>query len=456
MANLDFLTSEEKEKVQQFMEITNTKCAETAHQLLSDSNWRLDSAIETFFIVSSIDAGEPSASDQSNSENNRNVGFVETIGESHDNIQEISAGYDSDWNASHTIREPLMTFSDQPVPDQLNNFISNFHERYCTSPDTTMPTFYTDTLQNAIDIAFGHENENLCRPLALFLNNEKSRHTENFIKSILCNPLVCEFLREKFILFPWDTTEELNKERLFQMMIDSRMRAVCDELVDFARSVDDFPVLVIVNRKRYSFEIINQFNWRSDVNEAFEGLHETFDKFKHEQLVEISKEIERKKEREIFDQQRADYDASLQADLEKKKRKVENKVMKEKEKNVKEAKDKVQQEAEEEKVKEKEKEDQKIKILLSKLPKEPEASNPTCVTVQFRFPDGTQGSRRFLQSDRIQIMLDYLTTKRYSPEQCRFFNSEFPRKDIMKCYDCQKSFGDVNWPKRETVWIVLN
>lgn len=454
MVNFDFLTSEEKDKVQQFMEITDTKTTGTAHQLLSDHNWDLERAIETFFVAGANNSEEPNISDHSNSENNRNVGFVEDNQVRDDEVQEIRVGNPSDWNVSHPAREPLVQFSDQPVPEVSKNFIANFHERYCKNTDTEMPTFYTDTLQNAIDIAFGHENENLCRPLVFFLNNENSRHTENFIKNILCNQLVCEFLKEKFVLFPWDTTEELNLERLFQMMLESRMRVVCDGLDDFARTeIDNFPALVIVNRKRYSFEIINKFDGRNDVNEVFEGLHMSFEQFKHEQLVEISKEMERRKEREIFDQQRAEYDASLQADLEKKKRKLEEK---EKEKNGHEKRrieevttKKVEQAKEEE-------ENQKIKNIISKLPKEPEASDSTCITVQFRFPDGTQGSRRFLQENNIQTMLDYLATKRFSTEDCRFFNSEFPRKDIMKNFDRNKSFGDVNWPKRETVWVVLN
>jgi hypothetical protein len=44
------------------------------------------------------------------------------------------------------------------------------------------------------------------------------------------------------------------------------------------------------------------------------------------------------------------------------------------------------------------------------LPEEPPSSHPTCLTIQFRLPDGSRHRRRFLQSDPVQILYDFVST----------------------------------------------
>ncbi|OAG33759.1 hypothetical protein NEIG_02705, partial [Nematocida sp. ERTm5] len=64
-----------------------------------------------------------------------------------------------------------------------------------------------------------------------------------------------------------------------------------------------------------------------------------------------------------------------------------------------------------------------------------------------------QATRRFHKTSPIRTLFDFLAVKNFSTESIRVFNSDIPKKDISQLYDISKTFGDVNWPEREILFV---
>jgi len=68
----------------------------------------------------------------------------------------------------------------------------------------------------------------------------------------------------------------------------------------------------------------------------------------------------------------------------------------------------------------------KKKNKLSSLPAEPEESDPSAILIIFRLPDGNRIERRFRNSDKAQVLYDYVDTKDIQ------FDASTARYDLMQ------------------------
>jgi len=68
----------------------------------------------------------------------------------------------------------------------------------------------------------------------------------------------------------------------------------------------------------------------------------------------------------------------------------------------------------------------KKKNKLSSLPAEPEESDPSAILIIFRLPDGNRIERRFKNSDKAQVLYDYIDTKDIQ------FDASTARYDLMQ------------------------
>lgn len=340
----------------------------------------------------------------------------------------------------------MMPHHSQPIPDALKCYTDNFNTRYQIG-STVMPKFYTDTLRNAVKEAFDQENPILCRPLAFFINNENSSNTRNFVTNVLCNELVTSYLATKYILYPWDVTEPRNLDRFLRILTDSNMSSMHYNLKSFNESESHrFPYIAIVLRKGNWFEVIREVNGTSDLNEVVNALYEGFEELQEEKLRVLSKQVERKtkqakveEERKLIDQQNEVYYKNLKIDtdnLNKKRIAAKSEI----ETTRPETKPKITPM-------------KVISVTPQNLPEEPNVSETNIVTVKFRLPKGIQATRRFHKTSPIRTLFDFLAVKNFSTESIRVFNSDIPKKDISQLYDISKTFGDVNWPEREILFV---
>ncbi|XP_028552002.1 plant UBX domain-containing protein 8 isoform X1 [Dendrobium catenatum] len=139
-------------------------------------------------------------------------------------------------------------------------------------------------------------------------------------------------------------------------------------------------------------------------------------------------------QRMLREQQDDEYFASLQADREK-----ELKAMQETEKRrLEEAaaveaafkREKHQEEEAYRKQLEEEEFERKLAAKQASLPQEPSVDNENSVTLLIRMPDGSRCGRRFLKSDKLQLLFDYLDVGRLvKPDSYRLVRP-YPRRSF--------------------------
>ena len=67
------------------------------------------------------------------------------------------------------------------------------------------------------------------------------------------------------------------------------------------------------------------------------------------------------------------------------------------------------------------------------IPPEPSSDCTDKVAIlRLRFPDGSTDQRRFLATHTIQMLLNYIGSKGYHPEEFKLLTS-FPKKDVRPC-----------------------
>ena len=105
----------------------------------------------------------------------------------------------------------------------------------------------------------------------------------------------------------------------------------------------------------------------------------------------------------IKDQQRKEFEEMHEHD----RRKIEE--MKQKEEQEREEKKKeLEKKAQIERLEEQKKEN--AEVARQNLPPEPEAENESAIQISFRMPTGGTVERRFLKTDKIQLLYDYITS----------------------------------------------
>ncbi|KAK3132878.1 hypothetical protein QOZ80_6AG0528940 [Eleusine coracana subsp. coracana] len=148
-------------------------------------------------------------------------------------------------------------------------------------------------------------------------------------------------------------------------------------------------------------------------------------------------------QRLLREQQDDEYLASLQADQEKELKALqEAEVRRQEETAAREATIEKQKQEEEESHKKKLEEEELESNLASKkasLPSEPPPDNEGAVTLVVRMPDGSRQGRRFLKSDKLQFLFDFIDIGRtYKPGTYRLVRS-YPRRTFTS------SEGDVSF-----------
>ncbi|KAG2580480.1 plant UBX domain-containing protein 8-like [Panicum virgatum] len=137
-------------------------------------------------------------------------------------------------------------------------------------------------------------------------------------------------------------------------------------------------------------------------------------------------------QRLLREQQDDEYHAALQADREKELKAVqEAELRRAEEAAAREAALERQKKEEEEKLKKQREEEELESELAAKqasLPKEPLQNDEGAVTVVVRMPDGSRRGRRFLKSDKIQYLFDFIDISRtFKPGTYRLVRS-YPRR----------------------------
>jgi hypothetical protein len=313
----------------------------------------------------------------------------------------LDAEFAPDDTPQRAMRQPLIPETCVEVTEALQFFTARFEERY----GPTHPLFYEGGLKEAVREATSGVGNH--KPMMIYLHHDASILSNIFCSELLCSESVVSYLTNNYITWAWDLTSSRHRKQLLDMIADC-FGPVARARVNDIHS-DHLPVILLVSKVQGAVDVRNIIQGEANLDSLMTSLITAIE----EHNVQI--EAERKEERErvarenMIAEQNAAYQESLQADREKLKRREEQRLQQEEERQEREA---VRQ------------------SMASVVPEEPadDCSEKTS-TLRIRLPDGTTCQRRFLATNTLQDLLNYIGSMDYSVEQHKVLRP-FPRTDL--------------------------
>ncbi|KAI6216312.1 AT hook and UBX domain containing protein [Aphelenchoides fujianensis] len=352
-------------------------------------------------------------------------------------ISEDQNGYSSNGTLNNTLDHlPLIPTDFTSITEALQNFTVVFESRY----GGLHPRFQTTSLREAMDEAFGITSRQAVleqKPLAIYLHHDHSIAGNIFAQQVLCSDAISSLLNCQFVTWPWDVTQADNRGQLCEWLTDSNLGTVKD-IVKTLIKPDEYPLLIVVMKDRSKFEVELPIRGADDVDAAMEKLLISLDKFQEIKNRDMAEEQHRMERAQIRQEQVDEYQKSLAID-----RARQEEQMRQKQEEIKN---------QEEEQKRFEEQQQKQAEIASLLPPEPAEDDPNALTIRLRFPSGEQKMRRFLMSEPVSWLLQYLESLGFEASKYRVITSDRPPKDVTTL-DTTQSFAQLGWSRREALTV---
>ncbi|XP_060161707.1 FAS-associated factor 1 isoform X4 [Globicephala melas] len=272
--------------------------------------------------------------------------------------------------------------------------------------------------------------------LAVYLHHDESVLTNVFCSQMLCAESIVSYLSQNFITWAWDLTKDANRAR-FLTMCNRHFGSVVAQTIR-TQKTDQFPLFLIIMGKRSSNEVLNVIQGNTTVDELMMRLMAAMEIFTAQQQEDIKDEDEREARENVKREQDEAYRLSLEAD--RAKREAHEREM-------------AEQFRLEQIRKEQEEEREAIRLSLEQaLPPEPKEENAEPVSkLRIRTPSGEFLERRFLASNKLQIVFDFVASKGFPWDEFKLL-STFPRRDVTQL-DPNKSLLEVKLFPQETLFL---
>ncbi|CAF1488638.1 unnamed protein product [Rotaria sordida] len=164
--------------------------------------------------------------------------------------------------------------------DGIRHFERAFQDRH--SDVQRWPIWFKSSLENAICQSHG--------PFAIFLNHAKSTYAITFSHQILCSSSILNVLQKyKCILWPWDVTYPLNKQRLIER--SGRTRQILVECLSYFTNVDDYPLLLLLSRQKDKIVLLDIINGHWDLDQTRACLERTLNPVLEQSIIPINETI---------------------------------------------------------------------------------------------------------------------------------------------------------------------
>uniref|UniRef100_A0A452VEF0 FAS-associated factor 1 n=1 Tax=Ursus maritimus TaxID=29073 RepID=A0A452VEF0_URSMA len=308
--------------------------------------------------------------------------------------------------ASSALRKsPMMPENAENEGDALLQFTAEFSSRY----GDCHPVFFIGSLEAAFQEAFYVKARDR-KLLAIYLHHDESVLTNVFCSQMLCAESIVSYLSQNFITWAWDLTKDANRAR-FLTMCNRHFGSVVAQTIR-TQKTDQFPLFLIIMGKRSSNEVLNVIQGNTTVDELMMRLMAAMEIFTAQQQEDIKDEDEREARENVKREQDEAYRLSLEADRAK-----------------------------------------AIRLSLEQaLPPEPKEENAEPVSkLRIRTPSGEFLERRFLASNKLQIVFDFVASKGFPWDEFKLL-STFPRRDVTQL-DPNKSLLEVKLFPQETLFL---
>ncbi|CAF1298083.1 unnamed protein product [Adineta steineri] len=174
---------------------------------------------------------------------------------------------------SPRIDQPLVPNECLNEIDGIRHFERVFQDRH--ENIHRWPIWFKSSLENAIHQSHG--------PFAIFLNHDGSPFTTTFSRQILCSPSILNvFMKYKCILWPWDITYPLNKQRLLER--SGRAQQIFIKCFSYFDHINNYPLLILLSRQNDRIVLLDIVNGNSDLDQTRACLERTLNPI-HEQSI---------------------------------------------------------------------------------------------------------------------------------------------------------------------------
>jgi len=341
-------------------------------------------------------------------------------------------------------RAPLVPEGAEDEMAGVLHFTEQFEQRY----GHTCPSFFQGTLTEAAEEATGKHLVNERRMLALYLHHDGSVLSNVFCSQLLCSESIISYLANNFVLWGWDITFASNQNR-FLDGVQAQFGARTREALLMSLDREQLPVLLLLMRSRGSTEVLSAVHGNTSVDELMGTLIHTHDMFTQQMAVEQREEEERRERESMMLEQDRAYQESLLAD----RAKEEAKRLEREELEKVETLERRERERQESQQQQEEALREAVRASLETgLPEEPTEADPRpTTTIRVRGPDGTSFCRRFLASEPLQVLLNYVTVQGFPMDQYKLLSS-WPRRDVSSL-DKAASLDDLKLCPQETLML---
>ncbi|XP_067893255.1 FAS-associated factor 1 [Heterodontus francisci] len=333
--------------------------------------------------------------------------------------------------SSGSKKSPMMPDDAENEGDALLQFTAEFSSRY----GDCHPVFFIGSLEAAFQEAFYGKARDR-KLLAIYLHHDDSVLTNVFCSQLLCAESIVSYLSQNFITWAWDVTRESNRARFLSMCTRHFGSVVAQTIRTY--KTDQFPLLLLIMGKRLSNEVLNVIQGNTTVDDLMMRLMNAMEIFAAQQQEDIRDEDEREARERVKREQDEAYRVSLEAD--RAKREAQEREI-------------AEQVRQEQLRKEQEEEREAIRLSLEQsLPPEPSEESTELVSkLRIRTPRGEFFERRFLASNRLQVVFDFVASKGFPRDEYKLL-STFPRRDVSQ-FDPTETLMEVKLYPQETLFL---
>lgn len=280
-----------------------------------------------------------------------------------------------------------------PLGDVVN-FIQAYSEKY-----PNHPVFYQGTYAQALSDA-----KRELRFLLVYLHSEStnSQDVQAFCSQTLSDNSVIQYINRNMLLWGCDVSSPEGYR------------------VSHSINARTYPIMVLVGLRANKMIIMGRMEGDCTPEELLRRLQMVVNDNEVWLSQARSERLERSLTQSLRQQQDEAYEQSLKADQEKERRKqIEREELL-----------KAQQAEEDLRRAEQEKKDQiaQLKVgISSRVPSEPQLNTPNSISVVFKLPNGARIERRFLNTDSLQDVYNYIFCHPASPDTFEI-TTNFPKR----------------------------
>uniref|UniRef100_A0A336LNU8 CSON009168 protein n=1 Tax=Culicoides sonorensis TaxID=179676 RepID=A0A336LNU8_CULSO len=376
--------------------------------ILADTGIGLE---HNFTLESTRDTKNESGS--SNHTANSNVLEIDSESEEFEDAE----GFDDEFftDTSPSIRNRPKNLIPDKIDDEIVGsveFIQNYEERY----GNAHPMFFQGSLDEAVKEAC-HKSARERKLLAIYLHHDGSVLTNVFCGQLLGSESIISMFLENFVVYGWDLTEEHNKN----LFLTSISICVNQAAATTVRSIptEHMPTILLVAKIRSQCEIFSVIHGNIGLDDLYSSLIEARETYAEQLRIEIQEEDQRQDRERVKMEQDEAYQESLLAD------RAKEEARKQKELMIATERSRLESERAEMIAKK-----ESIRLEAERaLPPEPEqTSGPEITKIRIRTNEGTL-ERRFLATDTLQTLLNYVTSKGFPIDEFKII-CNYPKREL--------------------------